>query len=68
MRTLAPWTEQFQHCTQEIREQFWGDRSRHPREVWQRALERLSVEARDRCVGVGEDERLPGRADSRHGF
>jgi hypothetical protein len=53
MRTLAPWTEQFQHCTQDIREQFWGDLYRHTREVWQRALERLSVEARDRCVGVG---------------
>jgi transposase-like protein len=68
MRTLAPWTEQFQHFTTELREQFWGDIYRHTRAVWQRALERLSVEARDRCLGVREYERVPGRADSRNGF
>lgn len=68
MRTLAPWTEQFQHFTNEIRDQCWGDLSRHTREVWQRALERLSVEARDRALGVREYERGPGRMDSRNGF
>ena len=25
MTTLAPWTEQWQHFTAEVREQFWGD-------------------------------------------
>lgn len=68
MRTLAPWTEQFQHFTQEIREQLWGDIYRHTREVWQRALERLSVEARDRALGVRDYERVPDRTDSRNGF
>lgn len=67
MRTRAPWTEQVQHFTQEIREQLWGDISRHTREVWQRALERLSVEARDRALGVRDDERVPDRTDSRNG-
>src|SRR5438093_11321264 len=68
MRTLAPWTEQFQHFTTEIRDQFWGDVYRHTREIWQQVLERLSVEARDRSLGVREYERVPGRTDSRNGF
>ena len=68
MRTLAPWTEQFQHFTTEVREQFWGDVYRHTREVWQASLERLSIEARDRYLGVQDYERVPGRADSRNGF
>jgi len=68
MRTLAPWTEQFQHFTNEIRDQFWGDVYRHTKEVWQQSFERLSVEARDRYLGVRDYERVPGRADSRNGF
>ncbi|MGQ0627652.1 MAG: IS256 family transposase [Phycisphaerales bacterium] len=68
MRTLAPWTEQFQHFTDELRDQFWGDLYRHTKEVWQRGLERLSVEARDRYLGVRDYERVPDRADSRNGF
>ena len=68
MRTLAPWTEQFQHFTDEVRDQFWGDVYRHTKEVWQQSLERLSVEARDRALGVRDYERVPGRADSRNGF
>jgi hypothetical protein len=68
MRTRAPWTEPFQHVTDEIRDQFWGDVYRHTREVWQRALERLSVAARDQHLGVQEYERVPGRADRRNGF
>ena len=68
MRTLAPWTEQFQHFTDEIRDQFWGDLYRHTKEVWQQGLERLSVEARDRYLGVRAYERVPDRADSRNGF
>lgn len=68
MKTLAPWTEQFQHFMTEVRDQFWGDLHRHTREVWQRSLERLSVEARDRSLGVHAYERHPGRADARNGF
>jgi putative transposase len=68
MRTLAPWTEQFQHFTNEVRDQFWGDLYRQTRESWQQSLERLSVEARDRYLGVRDYERVPGRADSRNGF
>ena len=63
MRTLAPWTEQFQHFTNELRDQFWGDVYRHTKEVWRQSLERLSVEGRDRHLGVREYERVPGRAD-----
>lgn len=68
MRTLAPWTEQFQHFTNEVRDQFWGDLYRHTRELWQRGFERLSVEARDRYLGIREYERQAGRQDSRNGF
>jgi transposase-like protein len=68
MRTLAPWTEQFQHFTNEVRDQFWGDLYRHTRELWQRSVERLSVEARDRHLGIREYERQAGRQDSRNGF
>src|SRR5215510_1836173 len=52
MRTLAPWTEQWQHFTADVREQFWGDLTQHTRQSWQDFLGRLSVEARDRYLGV----------------
>ena len=68
MRTLAPWTEQFQHFTNEVRDEFWGDLYRHTREMWQQGLERLSVEARDRALGVAAYERSAARQDSRNGF
>ncbi len=68
MRTRTPWTEQFQHFMTDLREQFWGDVYRHVGESFQRALERLSVEARDRYLGVREYERGPARTDSRNGF
>lgn len=68
MRTLAPWTEQFQHFVGAVREEFWGDLYRQTREVWQQSLERLSVEARDQYLGVREYERQPGRQDTRNGF
>jgi hypothetical protein len=32
MMTLAPWTEQWQHFTSEVWEQFWGDLARHTRQ------------------------------------
>ena len=60
MKTLAPWTEQFQHFVGAVRDEFWGDLYRHTREVWQRSLERLSVDARDRYLGVREYERPAG--------
>jgi len=31
MQTLAPWTEQWQHFTSDVREQFWGDLAQHIR-------------------------------------
>jgi len=68
MTTLAPWTEQWQHFQTEIREQFWGDLTQHTRESWQALLGRLSIEARDRYLGVREYERSPERADARNGF
>jgi len=54
MTTLAPWTEQWQHFTSEVREQFWGDLAQHTRQSWQDLLGRLSVEARDRYLDVRE--------------
>lgn len=68
MTTLAPWTEQWQHFTADIREQFWGDLTHYTRQSWQDLLGRLSIEARDRYLGVREYERSPDRADARNGF
>jgi putative transposase len=68
MTTLAPWTEQWQHFTSEVREQFWGDLAQHTRQSWQDFLGRLSIEARDRYLGVREYERSPARTDARNGF
>lgn len=68
MPTRAPWTEQFQHFVTEVRDPFWGDRTRQTRVAWQQFFERASVAARDRYVGVREDERSPARADARNGF
>jgi len=53
MTTLAQWTEQWQHFTSDVREQFWGDLAQHTRQNWQDLLGRLSVEAPDRYLGVG---------------
>ena len=68
MQTLAPWTEQWQHFQTEMRDQFWGDLAQHTRQGWQDLLGSLSVEARDRYLGVREYERSPGRTDARNGF
>lgn len=68
MTTLAPWTEQWQHFTAEVREQFWGDLTQHTRQSREDFLGRLSVEARDRYLGVREYERSPERTDARNGF
>lgn len=68
MQTLAPWTEQWQHFTAKVREQFWGDLAQHTRQSWQDLLGRLSIETRDRYLGVREYERSPDRADARNGF
>lgn len=68
MATLAPWTEQWQHFTADIREQFWGDLTQHTRQTWVDFLGRLSLEARDQYLGVREYERSPRRADARNGF
>ena len=68
MRTLAPWTAQWQHFTRETREQFWGDVAQHTRHCWQDFLGRLSVEARDRYLGVRAYERRASRTDALNGF
>jgi putative transposase len=68
MTTLAPWTEQWQHFPSDLRAQFWGDLTQHTRQSWQDVLGRLSVEARDRYLGVREYERSPDRIDARNGF
>lgn len=68
MPTLAPWTEQWQHFQTEMRDQFWGDVVQHTRQSWQDLLGRLSIEARDRYLGVREYERRPARTDARNGF
>lgn len=68
MRTLAPWTEQWQQFVRDVREQFWGDLAQHTRQSWQDFLGRLSLEARDRYLGVREYERSPARTDARNGF
>ena len=54
MTTLAPWTEQWQHCTSEGREQVWGARAPHTRQSGQDGVGRLSLEARARDLGVRE--------------
>jgi len=68
MTTLAPWTEQWQHFRTGIREEFWGDLAQHTRQSWEDFLGRLSIEARDRYLGVHEYERSPHRTDARNGF
>ena len=68
MTTLTPWTEQWQHFTSEVREQFWGDLAQHTRESWQDLLGRLSLEARDRYLGVRKYERSSERTDAQNGF
>jgi putative transposase len=68
MRTLAPWTEQWQHFQRDLREEFWGDLAQHTRQSWQDLLGRLSIEARDRHLGVRNYERSPERTDTRNGF
>ncbi len=68
MPTRAPWTKQWQHFRSELREQFWGDLAQPTRQSWQDWLGRLSLEARDRSLGVREYERRPARADARNGF
>jgi putative transposase len=68
MRTLAPWTEQWQHFAADIQEQFWRDLAQQTRQQWQDFLGRLSLEARDRYLGVREYERSPTRRDARNGF
>jgi len=68
MATLAPWTEQWQQFVTDVREQFWGDLTRHTRQSWADFLGRLSVEARDQYLGVREYERSPRRTDARNGF
>jgi transposase-like protein len=52
----------------ELREQFWGDLAQHTRQSWQDLVGRLSIEARDRYLGVREYERSPERTDPRNGF
>jgi transposase-like protein len=68
MRTLAPWTEQWQHFAADIQEQFWRDLAQQTRQQWQDFLGRLSLEDRDRYLGVREYERSPTRRDARNGF
>ena len=68
MTTLAPWTEQWQHFRTGLREEFWGDLAQHTRQSWEDFLGRLSIEARDRALGVREYERSPERTDARNGF
>jgi len=68
MTTLAPWTEQWQHFQRDMREQFWGDWAQQTRQSGQDFLGRLSIEARDRALGVREYERSPARTDARNGF
>jgi transposase-like protein len=52
----------------DLREEFWGDLAQRTRESWQDFLGRLSVEARDRYLGVRDYERSPDRTDARNGF
>jgi putative transposase len=68
MTTLAPWTEPWQHFQQAIRDDFWGDLAQHTRQSWQDFLGRLSLEARDRHLGVRDYERSAERTDVRNGF
>jgi len=53
MTMLAPWTEQWQHFTSDVREQFWGDLAQHTRQNWLDLLGLLFVKARDRYLRCG---------------
>ena len=68
MQTLAPWTQQWQHFTSEVREQFWGDLAQHTRQSWQDLLAGSPSRPGIAIWGVRAYERGPARSDARNGF
>lgn len=68
MRTLPPWTEQFQQFQLQLRDEFWGDLYQQTRLAWQQFLDALSVRERDQYLGLAAYERAAARRDSRNGF
>lgn len=68
MRTVAPWTEQWQHFVSEAAEQIWGDLYQRTRGAWQRSLEAVSRREQERSLGLAAYERAAKRQDYRNGF
>lgn len=68
MRTVAPWTEQWQHVSHEIQEQFWGNLYQRTRGAWQRFLEAVSRRQRDEWLELAAYKRAAERRDARNGF
>lgn len=68
MRTVTPWTEQWQHFVSEAAEQFWGDLYQRTRGAWQRLLEAVSRREQERYLGLVAYERAAARRDYRNGF
>ena len=61
MRTVPPWTEQWQHFMSEAAEQFWGDLYQRTRGAWQRVLEAVSRQEQERYLGLAAYERAAAR-------
>jgi putative transposase len=68
MRRVIPITEQFQHYLQEVKESFWGDLYQRTRLAWEKFLESVSLQERDRYLGVKDYERAERRSGYRNGF
>lgn len=68
MRRVIPITEQFQHYLNEVKESFWGDLYQRTRLAWEKFLESVSLQERDRYLGVKDYERVEQRQGYRNGF
>lgn len=68
MKKIIPITEQFQHFLEETKENFWGDLYQRTRLAWERFLQSVSLQERDRYLGVEEYERVEGKREHRNGF
>jgi len=68
MKKVVPITEQFQHFLEEMKESFWGDLYRRTRLAWERFLQSVSEQERDRYLGVEEYERVEAPREHRNGF
>jgi putative transposase len=66
MRRVIPITEQFEHFLGEVKENFWGDLYKRTLLAWEKFLTSVSMQERDRYLGVEEYERA-GEREHRNG-